>query len=51
MTHGELIKVKGKGVPSRGKRGDLLVKIKIQLPSKLSRNARGLIEKLKEEGI
>jgi len=51
LSHGELIKVKGKGVPSRGKRGDLLVKVKIQLPSKLSRSARALIEKLKEEGI
>ncbi|MEK7109169.1 MAG: DnaJ C-terminal domain-containing protein [Patescibacteria group bacterium] len=51
LTHGELIKVKGKGVPSRGKRGDLLVKVKITLPSKLSRSARALVEKLKEEGI
>ncbi len=51
LTHGELIKVKGKGVPSRGKRGDLLVRVKIQLPSKLSRTAKGFIEKLREEGI
>lgn len=52
VTHGEMLKVKGKGVPvARGKRGDLFVKIRIQLPQKLSRSARGLIEKLKEEGI
>lgn len=52
VTHGEMLKVKGKGVPfARGKRGDLLVRVKIQLPSKLSRSARTLVEKLKEEGI
>jgi DnaJ-class molecular chaperone len=52
LSHGEIIKVKGKGVPvAKGKRGDLLVRVKIQLPSKLSRSARSLIEKLKEEGI
>jgi len=52
VTHGETLTIKGKGVPSaRGKRGDFLVKIRITLPSKLSRTARGLIEKLREEGI
>src|SRR3989338_2645067 len=52
VTHGETLTIKGKGVPSaRGKRGDFLVKIRITLPNKLSRIARGLIEKLREEGI
>ncbi len=52
VRHGETLTVKGKGVPQpRGKRGDLLVRIKINLPNKLSRNARALVEKLKEEGI
>ena len=53
ITHGEMLQVKGKGVPvaGRGKRGDLYVKIKINLPHKLSRTARNLIEKLREEGI
>ncbi|KKW37233.1 MAG: Chaperone protein DnaJ [Candidatus Adlerbacteria bacterium GW2011_GWB1_54_7] len=52
VTHGETLTIKGKGVPSaRGKRGDFLVKIRITLPNKLSRTARGLIEKLREEGI
>lgn len=52
VSHGEVLKVKGRGVPVRAsKRGDLLVRVKITLPSKLSRTARGLIEKLKEEGI
>jgi molecular chaperone DnaJ len=52
VSHGELLRIKGKGVPSgRNRRGDLLVRVQIQLPQKLSRNARSLIEKLKEEGV
>ena len=52
VTHGEMLQIKGKGVPTaRGKRGDLYVKVKINLPSKLSRTAKGIIEKLREEGI
>jgi molecular chaperone DnaJ len=52
VTHGELLRIIGKGVPlSRTKRGDLFVKVKINLPQKLSRSARAIIEKLKEEGI
>ncbi|OGC86021.1 hypothetical protein A3D70_02535 [Candidatus Adlerbacteria bacterium RIFCSPHIGHO2_02_FULL_54_18] len=52
VTHGEMLQLKGKGVPTaRGKRGDLYVKIKINLPQKLSRSARALVEKLREEGI
>ncbi len=52
VAHGEVLRVKGRGVPLRAtKRGDLLVRVKINLPQKLSRSARSLIEKLKEEGI
>jgi len=52
VTHGEMLKIAGRGVPTnRGKRGDLFVKVKINLPQKLSKSAKGLVEKLKEEGI
>ncbi len=52
VSHGEMLRIKGKGVPvARAKRGDMLVRLKITLPHKLSRSARNLIEKLKEEGI
>ncbi len=52
VTHGELLKISGKGIPTpRGKRGDLFVKVTITLPQKLSREARKLVEKLKEEGV
>ncbi|MBI5139558.1 molecular chaperone DnaJ [Candidatus Nomurabacteria bacterium] len=48
----EILRVKGKGVPvAKGKRGDLLIKLNIKLPNKLSRKSRELIEELKKEGI
>lgn len=52
VSHGEMIRVRGKGVPhGRGGRGDLLVRISIGLPKKLSHNARDLVEKLRAEGL
>lgn len=48
----EILRVRGKGVPvSKSKRGDLLIKLQIKLPSKLSRKSREIIEQLKKEGI
>jgi molecular chaperone DnaJ len=53
IKHGELLRIKGKGVPtgSGSARGDFMVKVVIDLPQKLSRNARKLIEDLRSEGI
>ncbi len=52
VAHGDILKVRGKGVPhGRGTRGDLLVRIDIQFPKKLSRSSRELIEKLRNEGL
>jgi molecular chaperone DnaJ len=48
----EILRVREKGVPvSKTKRGDLLIKLNIKMPNKLSRKSRELIEKLKDEGI
>jgi molecular chaperone DnaJ len=48
----EILRVRGKGVPiGKGKRGDLLIKLNIKLPNKISRKAREIIEQLKKEGI
>ncbi|MBI2627321.1 molecular chaperone DnaJ [Candidatus Nomurabacteria bacterium] len=48
----EILRVRGKGVPiSKNKRGDLLIKLNIKLPNRLSRKSRELIEELKKEGI
>ncbi|MEK7462314.1 MAG: molecular chaperone DnaJ [Patescibacteria group bacterium] len=51
IAHGELIRIKEKGVPSERGRGDFMVKVSIEIPKKLSRKAQKLIEELKEEGI
>lgn len=52
-THGEILRVKGKGVPSEqgGRRGDLLIVTHVDMPKKVSRTAAKLIEELKKEGI
>ena len=48
----EILRVKDKGVPvGKGKRGDLLIKLNIKMPAKISRKSRELIEELKKEGI
>ena len=39
------------GSIAKGKRGDLLIKLHIKLPNKLSRRERELVEQLKKEGI
>ncbi len=51
IEHGEVLKVRGKGVSLQGRRGDLLMKIAITLPKKLSRRVQDLIKKLREEGV
>jgi len=52
VSHGEILRVRGKGVPmDKTKRGDLLIKLNIKLPKKLSRKAEKLVTELKEEGI
>lgn len=53
VKHGELLRIKGKGVPtgSGNARGDFMVKIQIDIPQKLSRKAKKLIQELKGEGI
>ncbi|HEY9583564.1 MAG TPA: DnaJ C-terminal domain-containing protein, partial [Candidatus Paceibacterota bacterium] len=51
-THNEILRVKQKGVPAeRGRRGDLLIVTKVDMPRKLSKNAQRIIEELKKEGI
>ena len=58
-SHGEILRVKGKGVPyetaglmsNRSRRGDLLIVTHVLMPKKLSREAQRLIDELKREGI
>ncbi len=53
IDSGEILRIKGKGVPGMraGGRGDLLIKITVRIPKKLSSRAKKIIEDLKEEGI
>lgn len=52
VNTGEVLRLKGKGVPmGNNQRGDLLVKIKVILPQKLSKKARGIVETLRGEGF
>lgn len=48
----EVLRVRGKGVSNEhAKRGDLLIKVTINLPQKLSKKSKEYIEKLREEGV
>lgn len=48
----EVLRVKGKGVPTSVKtRGDLMIRIEIELPKKISKKAAELIKELKKEGV
>lgn len=52
VSSGEVLRVKDKGVPLDTKRrGDLLVKLEVKTPAKLSRSAEKLVEELRKEGI
>ena len=48
LQPGQVLRVKGKGVPGRG---DLLIETKIVIPAKLSRAQKKLIEQLQSEGL
>lgn len=52
VSFGEILRVKGKGVPYDGRsRGDILIKINIVIPRKLSKSAKKVVEELKKEGV
>ncbi|MBI4691888.1 MAG: molecular chaperone DnaJ [Candidatus Terrybacteria bacterium] len=56
INSGEILRVRGKGVPRPaslrdGSRGDLMIKIFVNMPKKISRHAQKLIEELKNEGL
>lgn len=64
ISHGEILRVQGKGVPyghgsenpktslsSSTRRGDLMIHIKINIPKKLGKDARKLVEEMREQGL
>lgn len=54
ISNGEVLRVRGKGVAfnfESKQRGDLLIKILIDMPRKLNRETKKLVEQLKEHGL
>ncbi len=54
VSAGETLRVRARGVPhvhDKSKRGDVLVKLDIAMPKKLSKAAMKLVEGLQEEGL
>lgn len=53
IQHGEILRIKNRGfvIGNGPKRGDLMLKIYIEIPHKLSKVAKGLAEGLKNEGF
>ena len=52
IASGTQLRIKEHGVPSsRGKRGDLIVRVIVKIPTKLSKKAKSAIEELKSEGF
>lgn len=51
-THNEILRIRQKGVPDeRGRRGDILIVTKVEMPKKISKSAQKLVEELKKEGL
>jgi molecular chaperone DnaJ len=45
---GKTFRVKGRGVPRKGGRGDLLAKVKVDVPDKVSKEEKELLRKLRD---
>lgn len=51
-THNEILRIRQKGIPDeRGRRGDILIVTKVEMPKKLSKSAQKIVEELKKEGL
>ena len=51
INHGELLRVRGRGVPQGSRRGDIIIRVLVKMPSRLSRETKETVKKLKEEGL
>jgi molecular chaperone DnaJ len=47
----ELLRVAGKGIPLESGRGDLIIRLEVALPYKLSSKAKKAVEDLRNEGL
>lgn len=48
---GEMLRIRSRGIPKAQGRGDLLIRITVKTPKKLSRRGRELMEELRREGL
>jgi DnaJ-class molecular chaperone len=46
--NGKTFRVRGKGAPKKGGRGDLMVTVNVDVPEKLSREEKQLLKQLQE---
>jgi molecular chaperone DnaJ len=46
IQNGKMLRIRDEGVPSSGRRGSLFIKFMIQIPAKLSKRGRELMEEL-----
>ncbi|MDR3324848.1 MAG: molecular chaperone DnaJ [Spirochaetaceae bacterium] len=44
--NGKLLRVRGEGIPINGRKGDLIIKLIVKIPEKLSRRGKELLEEL-----
>ncbi len=51
VKFGDVIRIKERGVPIKGKRGDIMLRVKIEIPKKLSKEEKKLVEELKKSGL
>lgn len=51
LNHGEQLRVRGHGVPSSRGRGDIIIRVIVKMPTKLSKKSKEVIEELKREGL
>ena len=51
-SDGDVLRIRGRGVPyGRGNRGDLLIRVSLEIPKKLSKKAQQLVQDLRSEGL
>ncbi len=51
VSVGETLRIRDKGVPVKGKVGDLMIKLHIKIPLKMSKKTKKLVEQLRDEGV
>lgn len=51
IKHGEMLRIKGKGIGTGKERGDFMVKVLIDIPHNLSKDAKKHVEELRKLGI